>query len=176
MSTAPPELAVHEEQGFLVCTLSPGRSRSADDAVGFFLLPILIGSTVAATSYLVLYLGIAWMGDDPAIVLVPWQGAFGWLGGLAWFISSLVLWRSAPGVSRTAELKLDTDSVTLIEYGGVGFYALLRELRGAAVIRDRSQFVQLTRDGDKPLLLPMGGNSEQAAVWVADLIQDRIDS
>ena len=63
MTAAPEELSVHEEEGFLVCNLRPGRSRTADEAVGFVLLPVLVASTLAATTYVLVYLGIAVSGD-----------------------------------------------------------------------------------------------------------------
>lgn len=172
--SAPEELSVHEEEGFLVCSLRPGRSRTADEAVGFFLLPVLMASTVSASVYVAVYLGVALAGSDPAIGLIGWQRAFLWLGGIVWAVSTATMWRSAPGVARHASLKLDTDSLTLIEDGGIGFYTLLRDLRGAAVLDDKVQIVQLTRHEGEPLVVPMGGNSEAAARWVADLLRERI--
>ncbi|MEZ4317137.1 MAG: hypothetical protein R3F61_06525 [Myxococcota bacterium] len=174
MTASPEELSVHEEEGLVVCTLRPGRSRTADEAVGFFLLPVLVASTLVAIAYVVTYLSIAMSGTDPAIALVGWQTAFFWLAGLIWLASSAAMWRSAPGIARHAELKLDGDSITLVENGGVGFYALLRDLRGASVLSDKAQIVQVTRHEGDPLVIPMGGNSETAARWVADLVRGRI--
>jgi hypothetical protein len=175
---APPEeLDVHEEDEYLVARILPGRSRSADEAVGFFLLPVLVASTVIASLYVVVYLGIALAGTDPAIALVGWQSAWAWGTGLVWLGTTLAMWRSAPGVMRTAELKLDSDSVTLVEDGGVGFYALFRDLRGAAVQAEGAQgaqAVQVVQAEGEPLVVKMAGNSEEAARWVADLLQERI--
>ncbi len=168
---------MHEEEDVLIARLLPGRSRSADEAVGFFLLPILVASTVIATLYLVVYLAIALAGTDPAIALVGWQSAWAWGTGLVWLVATMAMWRSAPGVMRTAELKLDSDSVTLVEEGGVGFYALFRDLRGAAVQAEGAQgaqAVQVVRSDGEPLVLQMAGNSEEAARWVADVLQERI--
>lgn len=171
------ELSVVEDGPRMVCVVRPGRSRTADEAVGFVLLPILVASVTATTAYVLVYLAVAVSGSDPAIALVPWRSAFLAFAGVCWLASSAWQWTQVPhGGGLRHELKVDADSVTLLAGGGVGFYVLLQEIRDAAVIHDGIRLVQITRDGDSPIRVAMGGNSEEAADYVARTLRSRAEA
>lgn len=168
------ELAVEADGPRMVCTLKPGRSRTADEAVGFVLLPVLVASVLATLAYVLVYVSVAVLGSDPAIALVPWRSAFFGLAAVAWLAASVWQWTQVPhGGSQRTELRMDVDSITLLAQGAVGFYVLLRDIRDAAVIQDGVQIVQILRDGEAPLRVAMGGNSPEAADWLAQTVRAR---
>ena len=172
MSPPPPGVEVRDAAGGRVYVVQPLRSRSADEAVGFVLLPILQGLVAMALAYLVVAMGIAVTGHDPAFQMHRLQpgliglGAITWAGSLIWY-----RWFRAKTEVQTLELSVGGGRVRLADPGGRERWEfLLADLDRVAPMPPPEVGLHLEVRGAEDRDLPMAGSGRGAAEWLAEAL------
>ena len=176
MTPPPPGVELRDEGGGQIFVVQPLRSRSADEAVGFVLLPILQCLVAVAMAYLLTSMGIAVAGHDPAFHMHRLQpalvglGALTWLGSMVWY-----RWFRAAAEVQTLELSVADGRVRLAETGGRERWEfLLADLDRVEVLEPPDIGLHLEVRGAEDRDLPMAGSGEEAAAWLAEVLTAQI--
>lgn len=168
--TPPEGLALSAEGDALRLSLAGSSGRSADDAVGLVLLPVLLALVLVSVGYLLGVLVLALAGRDPALLLDSWRPGFLALGAVTWAGSTVWYRLRARREGRDAECTLAPEVISLGAPGGaLDWRVRLADLERAEA---RGGAVRLVVRGDQTREIPLRDGDHRA--WLAAEINQRI--
>ncbi len=167
----PPEgLELDAEGDALVLALAPPSGRSADEAVGLLLLPVLLALVLVSVGYLIGVLALALAGRDPALILSAWRPAFLGLGLASWAGATIGYRLRARRAAAIARCTLEPAAIALGPPGGGALWRVaLAEVERAEA---RSRAVRLLLRGGGIREIPLRDGAHRA--WLAAEINQRI--
>jgi len=183
MNDLPESLEASVDGGALRLHITPAGLRSADESVGFVLLPMLMVLVVVSVTYLLSVMGLALSGHDPALRIGAWRpgfiglGVLTWLGATLWYRRQM---RQRP--TDPVELTLASDGVTLREAdGSVRWQAAMSEVARAEVrTRPERRLVLVLRKTEETgetretREAPLTGLDADAMGWLAAAVNQAI--
>jgi len=176
MTDLPESLAGSVDGDGLALSITPAGSRSADEAVGFVLLPVLMVLVAVSVAYLLAVVGLALSGHDPALTIDGWRPGFIGLGVATW-IGATVWYRSRMGEKSMAPvvLAVSPGRVSLTETGGEERWAIAMDAVARAEVRTRPErrLCLIPRAGEA-LEAPLSGLDAEAMGWLAAWINREI--